>query len=34
MPTGAQSMEIREHMEIADSEGKHVDTVDGVEGER
>lgn len=27
-------MDIREHMEIVDSEGKHVGTVDKVEGER
>jgi uncharacterized protein DUF2171 len=31
---GAQSMDIREHIEIVDSEGKHVGTVDKVEGER
>jgi hypothetical protein len=27
-------MDIREHMEIVDSEGKHIGTVDKVEGER
>jgi hypothetical protein len=27
-------MDIREHMEIVDSEGKYVGTVDKVEGER
>jgi hypothetical protein len=27
-------MDIREHMEIVGSEGKHIGTVDKVEGER
>jgi hypothetical protein len=29
-----QEMDIREHMEVVDSEGQHVGTVDKLEGER